>query len=361
MALPAPAPIWHGARGIPATLGLPGPALNRAGPLCYRDGEAKPSLVNHILRRADGSMWLETALEPRFLVLYLFLASALYVHFRGQRRHAFLRQLTDQSTFLAPVNCFMYAFSAVPLRPILDPAQLPELRILQENWRVFREEGLALYQDGHIKASERYDDLGFNSFFRHNWKRFYLKWYDAPLPSARRLCPRSVELLQRVPGIKGAMFAMLQSGGTLNEHRDPYAGSLRYHLGLATPNDYRCRIYVDGTPYSWRDGEPLLFDETYVHKAMNETEQDRLILFCDVTRPMRYRFAQKVNDFIAWKILRETATRNGQGDRVGLFNHVFGYVYRVRLLGKALKRRNRTVYYAVKYSLLAGLLLLIFV
>jgi beta-hydroxylase len=303
---------------------------------------------------------LDIALEPRFLAVYLFLATAVYIHFRGAKRHRFLRQLTDQSTFFAPINCFMYAFSAVPNRLILDVADIPELKLLQDNWRVLREEGLALYQDGHIKASDRYDDLGFNSFFRHQWRRFYLKWYDQPLPSAQRLCPRSVALLQSVPGIKGAMFAMLGPGGELNEHRDPYAGSLRYHLGLATPNDDRCMIAVDGTPYSWRDGEGLLFDETYIHQARNKTEQDRLILFCDVTRPMRYRFAQRVNDFIAWKILRETATRNGPGDRVGLFNHIFNIVYRWRLFSKWLKARNRPAYYTMKYVLLGGVVLLIF-
>jgi beta-hydroxylase len=304
---------------------------------------------------------LGTVLAPRFLILYYFAATVLYVHFRGVRRHKFLRQLTDQSTFMAPINCFMYAFSAVPTKPVLEPDSLPELKLLRDNWEIFREEGLALYRDGEVKASERYDDLGFNSFFRHGWKRFYLKWYDNTLPSAERLCPRSVAILKQMPGIKGAMFATLQSGGTLNEHRDPYAGSLRYHLGLKTPNDDRCRIYVDGTPYSWRDGEGLLFDETYIHKAINETDQDRLILFCDVTRPMRYRFAERINDFIAWKILRETATQNRPGDRVGLFNRAFNYIYRIRLAGKALKSRSRPVYYAVKYALIVGVLALIFI
>jgi len=306
-------------------------------------------------------MLAEAALAPKFLILYAFIASAVYVHFRGVRRHKFLRQLTDHSSFTAPINCFMYAFSAVSTRPVLDTKDLPELQLLLDNWQVFRDEGMALYHQGEIKASARYDDLGFNSFFRSGWKRFYLKWYDAPLPSAQQLCPRSVELLQRIPSIKGAMFAMLGSGGVLNEHRDPYAGSLRYHLGLSTPNNDRCRIYIDGTPYSWRDGQGLLFDETYIHKAYNDTPQDRLILFCDVTRPMRYRFAQAVNDFISWKVLRETATRNSPGDRLGILNRAFGYIYQIRLVGIRLKRWNRRVYYLVKYALLGGLLVWILI
>ena len=49
------------------------------------------------------------------------------------------------------------------------------------------------------------------------------------------------------------MFAELPPDGQLNPHRDPFAGSLRYHLGLSTPNDDGCHIIVDGEPYSWRE------------------------------------------------------------------------------------------------------------
>ncbi len=63
------------------------------------------------------------------------------------------------------------------------------------------------------------------------------------------------------------MFTLLPAGAHLNPHRDPFAGSLRYHLGLVTPNADSCHIVVDGESYSWRDGEDVLFDETFVHSA----------------------------------------------------------------------------------------------
>ncbi len=304
-------------------------------------------------------MVLAKVLAPKLLIVSLFAASAVYIHLRGRRRHKFWRQLTDHSTFTAPVNVFMYAFSAVPNTPLQQLERFPHLAKLKDNWQILREEGMAACVRGDVKASERYDDLGFNTFFRTGWKRFYLKWYDEPLPSARVLSPRSVALLESIPEVRGAMFAMLPAGARLGEHRDPYAGSLRYHLGLVTPNDDRCRIYVDGVPYSWRDGEAVLFDETYIHSAINETTHDRLILFCDVARPMRYRFADAFNRFLAWHVLRETATRNAAGDRVGLLNRLFGHAIQIRLLGQRLKARNRRLYYIVKVSLIVGLAALI--
>jgi len=292
--------------------------------------------------------------------VYGYLAWALFVHFRGRVRHKFHRQLTDHSTIIAPYNAIMYGFSAVPNRPFVDVSQFPELKPLQDNWRMIREEALKLFEDGHIRAAAGYNDLGFNSFFRRGWKRFYLKWYDAPLESAMALCPRTVKLMQSIPTINGAMFAMLPAGGDLGRHRDPFAGSLRYHLGLVTPNSDACRIWVDGEEYSWRDGEAVMFDETFIHWAENRTDVDRLILFADVERPLSIRWLSKLNHWVEKTIVRATQTENVPGDKVGLLNRIFGFAYYVRMPGKWLKARNKYVYYALKWLILVGILYLVF-
>lgn len=296
----------------------------------------------------------------RWTILLLFVLCAILTHRRGQVRHgSFFRQLTDHSTFTAPLNWFAYLFSSVPNTPYLSPRQFPELAIIKSEWRVFREEALALAEASRIRAADGYNDVGFNSFFRTGWKRFYLKWYDSPHPSAKVLCPRTVEILQRLPSVKAAMFAMLPAGGTLNPHRDPFAGSLRYHLGLITPNDDRCAIVVDGIAYSWRDGEDVVFDETYLHHAANRTEQDRIILFCDIERPMKFAWAQAIIRITGGFLLRAAASPNELGDRTGGLNRVFRYVYSVRLAGKRLKARNRTAYYVVKWCLFGAIAVVI--
>lgn len=294
---------------------------------------------------------------PQLLVLYCFAIAAMIVHFRGRVRLGFFRQLTDHSTLLAPYNVLMYWFSAVPSAPVLPAASIPQLAKLRENWQAIREEALALNDQGRIKAADKYNDFGFNSFFRTGWKRFYLKWYDEPLPSAKAACPKTVELLESIPGIEGAMFATLGPNSRLVKHRDPYAGSLRYHLGLVTPTSPgECRIFVDGQSYTWQDGEDLLFDETYVHYAENTTNETRIILFCDVERPLRTRAMTAVNRWVCHHIVRQTKTQNVEGEPVGAFNKAFAYIYQVRLVGKRMKAWNKNVYYAVKYSLIGGLL-----
>ena len=293
--------------------------------------------------------------------VYGYLAWALFVHFRGRVRHRFHRQLTDHSTIIAPYNAIMYGFSAVPNRPYVDVTRFPELKPLQDNWQLIRDEALQLFEDGHIRAAAKYNDLGFNSFFRRGWKRFYLKWYDAPLQSAHALCPKTVALVQSIPTINGAMFAMLPAGGDLGRHRDPFAGSLRYHLGLVTPNSEQCRIFVDGESYFWRDGEAVMFDETFIHWAENKSDVDRLILFCDVERPLTNRLVTGLNHWMERTFVRASQTENVPGDKVGLLNRIFGFAYYLRYPGKALKRRSKHVYYAVKWLLLAAILYWVFV
>jgi len=295
---------------------------------------------------------------PQFLVLYSFVAAGLYVHYRGKVRHTFFRQVTDHSTLMGPYNALMYMFSAVPNRPVLPASEFPELAPLRENWQTIRDEALKLFDEGYIRAAAKYNDWGFNSFFRSGWKRFYLKWYDDFLPSANTLCPKTVELLQSIPTVHGAMFAMLSPGGRLVAHRDPFAGSLRYHLGLVVPkSDKPCRIFVDGEPYSWRDGEDLLFDETYIHTAENQTDETRIILFCDVERTLRTRFMTSMNRWFIHHVVKATSTQNVEGEKVGFINKVFAVVYPIRLVGKRMKAWNRNAYYALKYAIVAGLLI----
>lgn len=299
-------------------------------------------------------------LTPKFIVLYVFVVATMVVHFRGRERHRFHRQLLDHSTIMAPYNVLMYAFSAVPNRPFIPLDRFPELAKLTENWMTLREEGLRLHDEGYVRASAGYNDLGFNSFFRRGWKRFYVKWYDEPLPSAKALCPKTVELVNSIPSINAAMFAMLPAGGDLGRHRDPFAGSLRFHLGLDTPNSDNCRIFVDGIPYAWRDGEAVVFDETFMHWAENRSDKDRLILFCDVERPLSNRVVRAFNHWFKSTVIRASQTENVSGDSVGVLNRVFGYAYHLRAPGKALKGKNKHVYYAVKWTVIAIVFWLVF-
>jgi beta-hydroxylase len=303
---------------------------------------------------------MEWSMQTRHWIVLVFVASALFLHLRGRVRFGLLRALTDYVVLLAPVNALMVLFSRVKPNPYADPAQVyPELDVLQRQWQAIRAEAMALDEGGRIRAATGLNDLGFNSFFRTGWKRFYLKWYGEELASANASCPQTVALLNSIPGIKAAMFASLPPGARLVRHRDPYAGSLRYHLGLFTPNSPDCYIEVDGQHYHWKDGEAIVFDESFIHHAENKTEQPRVILFCDVERPVYGRLLTAFNRWFGNTVMRAAASQNEPGEKIGAINRAFDGIYRVRLRAKALKASHRRVYYAGKWLLIGALVFLL--
>lgn len=294
-------------------------------------------------------------------VLILFVVCGIYVQNRGRVKHAqFKRRLTDHANLLAPLNCLFYAFSKIRNKPYIDTHHFPELAKVTQSWEMIRDEALALNSASSIKASDGLDDIGFNSFFKTGWKRYYLKWYGSDLNSARQSCPQTLALLNQIPSVKGAMFAMLPPGARLVKHRDPYAGSLRYHLGLETPESDDCYIEVDGERYSWRNGEAVMFDETYIHHAENTTDQNRIVLFLDVVRPVTFAPVQWINTGFSNLVMAASATKNVDGDKVGGINRAFAGIYKVRALGKRIKAFNKPLYYLIQYALYALIIYAIF-
>lgn len=294
-----------------------------------------------------------------FIFLFYLIAIA-DMHYRGKRRFPWSRQILTHTNYLSPYNFIINRLSLFPNQALHDPGQIEDLKLLKENWQTIRDEAEALADEGDIKASHKLNDAGFNSFFRYGWTRFYLKWYDDYLPSAAEKCPKTVELLKQTPNIKAVMFASLPPGGKLTAHRDPYPGALRYHLGLVTPNDDDCYIKVDDQIHSWRDGQDVLFDETFIHEAHNKTDQQRIILFADVHRPLKFAWANKMSHWVSDKLLKASATQNEDGEQVGLINRAFEKVYGVRRISRRIKKWNKPVYISLKYGLVAIIIYLIF-
>lgn len=154
------------------------------------------------------------------------------------------------------------------------------------------------------------------------------------------------------------MFSLLPPGSQLTRHCDPVACSLRYHLGLMTPNSDRCFINVDGNTYAWRDGEALLFDETYIHYVRNNTFQYRLILMCDVERPMN--IPGRVVNAVYKVIMRLAVVPNTPEDKAGFISAVFRKIRPIMERGQQLKLANYRLYKRINYAINAALAMMLF-
>lgn len=136
------------------------------------------------------------------------------------------------------------------------------------------------------------------------WKTFFFLGYGEPFEDNIARCPRTWAALQNIPGLTTAFFSILEPGKRLPPHRGPYKGVLRYHLGLRLPRDrLACAIEVAGERRHWAEGRSLIFDDTFVHSAWNESDEPRVVLFVDFARPL-YFPANLVNRLILRVIAR---------------------------------------------------------
>ncbi len=299
-------------------------------------------------------------------LIFTFVSGSLfYVYkYRGYVRYVnFAEYVRRGWPMFTPFNCLLYMFTQKRAsHSIMDMNEFPELDPIKNNWKIIQEEVLNLYKNGHFNSATKTGssasfDLGFHSFFKNGWSKFYLTWYGYTHNSAKMLCPNTVKILESIPEVNGAMFSLLPAGSQLKRHLDPLAVSLRYHLGLSTPNSDNCFINVDGKDYTWRDGVAFMFDETYLHYANNNSQQYRLILMGDIARPM-LSIGSIVN-FVYKGFAKLTVVPNLEGDKQGLVSTIFSTLSPIIQKTKALKQTNKRMYLTIKHTVVFTLLIFV--
>jgi aspartyl/asparaginyl beta-hydroxylase (cupin superfamily) len=142
------------------------------------------------------------------------------------------------------------------------------------------------------------------------WRTFFLHAYGHRVEENCRRCPATAAAVQSIPGMTTAFFSILAAGKRLAPHHGPYKGVLRYHLALKVPDPQRCGIIVGGEQRHWDQGRSLIFDDCFLHEAWNDTDEDRVVLFVDFERPLRWPFAQ-INRGIIWAIRNSPFVQEG--------------------------------------------------
>ncbi|CAM9774253.1 unnamed protein product [Hapterophycus canaliculatus] len=101
-------------------------------------------------------------------------------------------------------------------------------------------------------------------------------------------CPATSALLRRLPNIRTALFSRLGGGSRISGHRgwaDLANHVLRCHLPLKVPSDGPCGLWVNEEVQHHAEGEIIVFDDSKLHKAFNESSEERLVLIIDILRP----------------------------------------------------------------------------
>lgn len=97
-------------------------------------------------------------------------------------------------------------------------------------------------------------------------------------------CPATARALGAVPGLVNAGFSLLRPGTHLYPHCGELPGVLRCHLPLVVPDGDVALRFGDEL-HRWREGECVVFDDTFEHTAWNRSGGDRIVLLLTFQKP----------------------------------------------------------------------------
>ncbi|NJL82670.1 MAG: aspartyl/asparaginyl beta-hydroxylase domain-containing protein [Chloroflexaceae bacterium] len=193
-------------------------------------------------------------------------------------------------TWLWRYETLVGRYSLVGNRPFFEAEQFPWVAEFERHWQIIRQELDRLLEYGDRLPN--FQDISPDQVAITNdnrWKTYFLYAYGVKVPENCQRCPETTRLLALIPGMKTAMFSILSGGKHIPEHRGPYKGVLRYHLALKVPGPAgACRIRVRDEIRPWQEGKSLIFDDSYVHEAWNDSDETRVVLFVDVVRPLAW-------------------------------------------------------------------------
>lgn len=199
-------------------------------------------------------------------------------------------------------------------RHFFDNDDFPWVGGVEAAWEGVRDEFAALLP--HAADLPNFQDIS-----RHQaalsqddgWKTYFFYAYGLKAEANCRRCPKTAALLESIPGMTTAFYSVFAPGKHLPPHRGPYKGVLRVHLALMVPEPAeKCGIRVGDEIRHWHEGKVMVFDDTFVHEAWNDTDAWRAVLFIDVKRPMRFP-VNLINDAMVKAIAASPFVRGQKG------------------------------------------------
>ncbi len=171
---------------------------------------------------------------------------------------------------------------------IYDTRLFPWAAEIEKEWHLIRKEldAVMTFRDQMPSFQDILKEVGAIQS-DNNWKTYFLSGIGMDCAENAKRCPETMRLLGKMPGMTTAFFSILSPGKHIPAHRGAWNGILRFHLGLMVPQPYeKVKIRIGNDYYSWREGEALIFDDTFNHEVWNDTAGYRVVLFVDFARPL---------------------------------------------------------------------------
>ena len=188
----------------------------------------------------------------------------------------------------------------LPALPFFDRELMPWIEELEAATAVIQEEAarVAAEDSGDAARFVPYvanpPEVPSNQWAELNhspkWGAFFFYKHGTPDEANRKRCPRTTELLERMPLLRlagrgpNAMFSLLQPGTRIPPHTGVTNIRSTVHLPLVIPPG--CGFRVGAEAREWKPGTAWVFDDTIEHEAWNASDKLRLILIFDIWNPL---------------------------------------------------------------------------
>lgn len=173
-----------------------------------------------------------------------------------------------------------------------DSSEFLDLKVIEDNWSVILEELQNLRQ--HMQQGHWLET--FPEYLKPNngnkWKVFTFRLFGIRHMMNCGVCPKTAELLERVPSLVTAEFSYLPANTQIKPHTGFTKTLLRAHLGLVVPD--HCGLRVGNETKTWEPGKIMIFDDSFEHEAWNNSTEDRFILMMDIPNPAWNYTAQEI-------------------------------------------------------------------
>ncbi|MDF2451647.1 MAG: aspH [Bacteroidota bacterium] len=129
------------------------------------------------------------------------------------------------------------------------------------------------------------------------WKVFSFIFFYMKFPSHAKLCPKTADLLYSIPEILSCDYSYLDANTKIKPHKGYTRMVLRCHLPLIVPDEQLCGIRVGDEIRHWKEGELMIFDDSFEHEAWNNTDKKRVVLMFDIPNPLWKYSAYEISKY----------------------------------------------------------------
>jgi aspartate beta-hydroxylase len=191
---------------------------------------------------------------------------------------------------------FFY-FPDLPPGPYHDPFLQPWAQQLLGSYPGIRSEAIRVLKEDQrladfleFPAGSKVEEYLQGAGPRPSWEALFFYRHGQRFDENHVRCPQtsaaleSIELCRIADQAPEICFSVLSPGSHIMPHYGVTNTRLVMHLPLLVPQDCALRI-VDGGEHCWREGELMMFDDTFQHEAWNRSASTRMILLMDCWNP----------------------------------------------------------------------------